>query len=111
MIYRQSLLALAAGIFMSGAALAHSAPTDVMVIRGIDRDTATPAGVTIIRGEPGPLPKPRPAAPIAPGRTVAAGEDFWIYDPDNSTLTACDFTRGVNVGSRRIRCFTRHLAR
>ena len=109
MTYRHGLLALAAGILVSGAALAHPAETGVSIIRGIDQNASATAGVTIIRGEPGPRPQPRPVLQSAPGRIVAAGEDFWIYDAANDRLTACDFTRGTNVGSRRIRCFTRHL--
>ncbi len=108
MTYRRGLLALAAGTLMSGAALAQSAQPDVTIIRGIDRNAPAPAGVTVIRGEPGPQPQLPPAVPIA-RRTVAAGEDFWIYDPENSALTACNFTRGIYVGRRQIRCITRHL--
>ncbi len=110
MTYRHGLLALAAVTLMSGAALAQSTQTEITVLRGIDQGASAPTGVTIIRGEPGQLPQPRPALQSAPARTVAAGEDFWIYDAESNRLTACDFTRGINVGSRRIRCFTRHLA-
>ncbi len=109
MTYRRGLLALVAGTLMSGAALAQSARTDVTIFRGTDRNAPAPAGVTVIRGEPGPQPQPRPAVQIPP-RTVAAGKDFWVYDPENSALTACHSRRGIMVGTRRIRCFTRHLS-
>jgi len=108
MTYRRRLVALVAGTLMSGAALAQSAQPDVTIFRGTDRNAPAPAGVTVIRGEPGPQPQPRPAVQI-PLPTAAAGEDFWIYDPENSALTACNFTRGIMVGTRRIRCITRHL--
>ena len=119
MTYGRGLLALVAGALMSGAALAQSAQTDVTIFRGTDRNAPAPAGVTVIRGEPGPQPQPRPAVQIPP-RTVAAGEDFWVYDPEKSALTACNSRQGIithtapfsrRVGTRRIGCFTRHLSR
>ncbi len=108
MIYRHLLLATGIVGLLAAPALAQSAGPKVSVIRGIDANAPVEAGVTVIRGEPGRQPEVRtvaaPAAPIA-----VAGDEFWLYDPEKGRLTACNFRRGLNVGAREIRCFSRSL--
>ncbi len=108
MTYRHIFIITALSAVLAGPALAQSAETDIQVRRGIHQDQSTVNGVTIYRGEPGVQPeRPLPEPPLE--TITTSGRFFWIYEQEDQKLTACDFRRGLNVGSRRIRCFTRGL--
>ena len=110
MNYRRLLLTSSLCVGLAVPALAQTDGSGVSVIRGADPTAPTVAGVTIIRGQPAqqaqvqPRPRPTPQPQV-----VAAGDEFWLYDPENDRLTACNFRRGLNVGAREIRCFSRTL--
>ena len=109
MTYRHIFLIAALSALLAGPGLAQTTETEITVRRGVEQQQApTVAGVTIYRGEPGRQPVRPPPKPEKEAITTS-GRHFWIFDQEENKLTACDFRQGLNVGSRRIRCFTRGL--
>ena len=110
-----SLLLAAAGSAQAGGNETLGAEAlggGVQVHRGADvtleTDTQNKAtrdeqGVAVHRGS---VPKRTLKPAAAPPRrvTVAAGEDFWLFDSSSGRLVACELRRTSTVGRNAIAC-------
>lgn len=103
---------------VAGAGTLHaetiSQDAGVTVIRGVDdassaalRHTARErSGVTVFRGESAPAEQgaqpPTTEAAAAPTLFIG-GQNLWVYDAADSTVTACSLRYDI-YGNRAVRC-------
>lgn len=111
-----SKAALICGCIISGAGALHaetiSQDSGVTVIRGIDdadsaalrRTARGRSGVTVFRGESAPAETAYQPAPEAAAPTVLiGGQNLWVYDAADNTVTACSLRYDI-YGKRIVRC-------
>lgn len=112
-----SKTALVCGCIIAGTGALHaetiSQDAGVTVIRGVDdassaalrRAARGRSGVTVFRGESAPAETAAPPAPeaVAAPTLLVGGQNLWVYDAADSTVTACSLRYDI-YGNRAVRC-------